>query len=277
VTHGVQAEKLVSHAILAVLSLLAILPMLGLVLAAFNGSSQLVSGFAWPTTWSLGNFEHAWLKGNFGRGLLNSAVIALLTVAGTTLLSAMAGYVFAVGTLRWKNAAFALLLLGLVVPGEAIIVPLYYDMRQFLSFLRGNYAVIVLPEVGKFLAFGCYWMRAAFEALPKEVTEAAKLDGATGPQVFGLVLLPLVRPALLTLAVLIFMWSWNDFLLPLVMLANNPDLQTAPLGLATFSGQRSTDVLGLSAAALIVSVPIVVFYLIFQRQLIRGLLHGAVQ
>jgi raffinose/stachyose/melibiose transport system permease protein len=158
-----------------------------------------------------------------------------------------------------------------------MIVPLYYDMRSYLPFLRGSHAVIVLPQIGKFLAFGVFWMRSAFAAIPYEMAEAARLDGAGNSQVFRLVMLPLVRPALTTLAVLVFMWSWNDFLLPLVMLANNSNLQTAPLALAAFVGQRSTDVVGLSAASLIVSVPIVLFFVVFQRQLIRGVLHGALQ
>jgi raffinose/stachyose/melibiose transport system permease protein len=270
-------ERLATHAILVLLSLLAVIPLLGLVLAAFNGSSRPVAGFVLPSEWTLDHLAFAWGRGKFALTLRNSAIIAIATVIGTTFLAALAGYAFAVTQVRYKNALFLLFLIGLVVPSEAMIVPLYYDIRQYLPFLRGSHAVIVLPQIGKFLAFGVFWMRAAFAAIPHEITEAARLDGARSPQLFGRVMLPLVKPALTTLAVLVFMWSWNDFLLPLVMLANNSGLQTAPLALAAFVGQRSTDVVGLSAASLIVSVPIVLFFVVFQRQLIRGVLHGALQ
>jgi len=272
-----QTEKLVAHSILIVLCLGAVIPLLGLTMAAFNGSTRPMAGFSIPSEWTLNNLATSWNKGKFGITLRNSAIIAVLTVLGTTLFAALAGYAFAVLQFRYKNIVFMLFLIGLVVPAEAMIVPLYYDIRNYLPFIRGNHAVIVLPQIGKFLAFGVFWMRGAFAAIPTEVTEAARLDGATNAQIFRLVMLPLVRPALLTLAVLVFMWSWNDFLLPLVMLANNNGLQTAPLGLAAFSGQRSTDVVGLSAASVIVSIPIIVFFIIFQRQLIRGVLHGALQ
>ncbi|MDB5506155.1 MAG: binding-protein-dependent transport system inner rane component [Devosia sp.] len=270
-------EKLVSHLILITLSVLAVLPILGLAFAAFNGSGRPISGIEIPSLWTLENFYRAWAKGKFGQTLWNSAAIALIVVVGTTVLSALAGYAFAVLRFRGKNVIFVLFLIGLVVPGEAMIVPLYYDIREFFPFLRGNYGTIALPQIGKFLAFGVFWMRTAFAAIPSEMTEAARLDGAGSVEIFRSILLPLVRPALLTLAVLVFMWSWNDFLLPLVMLANSPRLQTAPLSLAAFSGQRLTDVVGLSAAALIVSVPIIAFYLVFQRQLVRGVLQGALQ
>ena len=271
------SERFMAHAILTLLSVIAVIPLLGLTFAAFNGSSRPISGFVIPSEWTLDNLVFAWGKGKFALTLTNSAIIALATVVGTTVFAALAGYAFAMSSFRFKNWLFLLFMIGLVVPSEAMVVPLYYDIRSYLPFLRGSHAVIALPQIGKFLAFGVFWMRAAFAVIPQEITEAARLDGASNAQVFRLVMLPLVRPALMTLAILVFLWSWNDFLLPLVMLANTAKLQTAPLALAAFVGQRSTDVVGLSAASLIVSVPIVLFFIVFQRQLIRGVLHGALQ
>jgi len=271
------SERVVAHGFLLLLALVALVPLIGIALTALNGSSRPPSGFAIPTEWTLDNFAGAWKKGKFGLSLRNSLIIAVITVIGTTILASLAGYAFAISRFRYRNAVFMLFLVGLVVPSEAIIVPLYYDIREYLPFIRGSHAVIILPQIGKYLAFGAFWMRAAFSAIPHEISEAARVDGASGRQTFALVMLPLVKPALLTLAVLVFMWSWNDFLLPLVMLANSTNLQTAPLSLAAFSGQRTTDVVGLSAGALVVAVPIIVFYIVFQRQLIRGVLHGALQ
>jgi raffinose/stachyose/melibiose transport system permease protein len=165
-------------------------------------------------------------------------------------------------------------MLGMILPFEAVIVPLYYDLRALG--LTNTYASLVLPQIGVNVCFGTFWMRAYFRSVPRSMLEAAEVDGAGSFQTLVRVALPPGKPAVLTLVVLLFMWSWNEFLLPLVMVTDDA-LRTAPLGLAFFAGQHSTDRIGMAAAAVIVSAPVILVFIIFQRSFIRGMAAGAVK
>jgi raffinose/stachyose/melibiose transport system permease protein len=154
------------------------------------------------------------------------------------------------------------------------VVPLYYDFRD-LS-LTNTYWALILPQIGLSVAFGTFWMRAFFRSVPRSLVEAARLDGSGTLSTLVRVLLPLARPAVLTMIVLIFMWTWNEFLLALVMVSDE-GLRTAPLGLTFFQGRNTTDTALLAAGAVIVAVPIVILYVFLQRHFIRGMLSGAVK
>jgi len=160
------------------------------------------------------------------------------------------------------------------VPSEAIIIPLYYDLRAIG--LTDLYVSLILPQVAQSLAFGTFWMRAYFRSSSREVIDAARIDGAGHLRIFWSILLPMGRPAVITMVVLVFMWTWNEFLLPLVMITDE-GLRTAPLGLAFFQGQYTAGTSLLAAGAMLVALPVVVVYLIAQRHFIRGMLEGAVK
>ena len=153
----------------------------------------------------------------------------------SALLSILAGYAFGMMRFRGDQALFYLFLLGLMVPLESTVVPLYYDLRDLG--LTDTYAALILPQVGVSLAFGTFWMRAFFRSVPRSLVEAARLDGSSSWSTLWRVVLPLGRPAVLTMIVLVFMWTWNEFLLALVMVTDE-NLRTAPLGLAFFSGPQ---------------------------------------
>ena len=142
------------------------------------------------------------------------------------------------------------MLLGMIVPTEALIVPLYYDLRDLG--LTDTYWALILPQIGLSVSFGTFWMRAFFRSAPRSLIEAARVDGASSWTVLWRILVPLGRPAVLTMAVLIFMWTWNEFLLALVMVSSE-HLRTAPLGLAFFQGQHTSDFSLLAAGAMIVA------------------------
>jgi raffinose/stachyose/melibiose transport system permease protein len=175
---------------------------------------------------------------------------------------------------RARTFLFYAFLLGLIVPWEATLIALYYDARSVG--LIDTYWALILPEAALSLAFGTFWMRASFRSTPRSLLEAARIDGASSWSVLWRVLVPFLRPSILTMMVLIFMWTWNSFLLTLVMVQDE-ELRTAPLGLAFFVGRFETDYGGLAAGAVIVAFPIVVFYVFLQRHFIRGMLSGAVK
>ena len=248
-------EQVVSYVVLGVFALIAVLPIVRIVLGA-------------------GNVATAWDEGNFGTYLRSSAIVTGSVVAISTLLSILAGYAFGLMRFRGSQVLFYLFLLGLMVPLEAIVVPLYYDLRDVG--LTDTYWALILPQAALSTAFGTFWMRAFFRSVPRSLIEAARLDGSSSWVTLWRIVLPLGRPAVLTMVVLVFMWTWNEFLLALVMVSDE-SLRTAPLGLAFFQGRNTSDEGLLAAGALIVALPVVVVYLFLQRHFIRGMLSGAVK
>jgi raffinose/stachyose/melibiose transport system permease protein len=186
----------------------------------------------------------------------------------------LSGYAFGLMRFRGGTLLFYVFLLGLMVPMEAMIVPLYYDFRDLG--LTDTYWGLILPQIGTSVAFGTFWMRAFFRGVPRSLVEAARIDGASSWFTLWRVLLPLARPAVLTMTVLLFMWTWNEFLLALVMVSDE-GLRTAPLGLSFFQGRNTSDLTLLSAGSVLVALPVVVVYVFLQRHFIRGMLAGAVK
>jgi raffinose/stachyose/melibiose transport system permease protein len=175
---------------------------------------------------------------------------------------------------RGVDALFYLILLGIMMPSEAIVVPLYFDLRSLG--LTDTFWAVVLPQIAQSVAFGTFWMRAYFRSSSRDLVEAARLDGASTRRILWQVLVPLARPAIVTMMVLVFMWTWNEFLIPLVMVTDE-NLRTAPLGLAFFQGQYTQGFTLLAAGAVIVATPVVALYLFLQRHFIAGMLEGAVR
>jgi raffinose/stachyose/melibiose transport system permease protein len=266
-------EQALTYTVLGLFSLLALAPIVGIVLTALQ-SPDSVRSFGALDGVHFGNFSRAWDQGNFGSYLKSSAIVAVSVVAISSVLSILAGYAFGTMRFRGSQALFYLFLLGLTIPTEAIIVPLYYDFRDLA--LTDTYWALILPQAGVSIAFGTFWMRAFFRSVPRSLGEAARLDGATSWAALWRVVLPLGRPAVLTIMVLVFMWTWNEFLLALVMVSDE-SLRTAPLGLAFFQGRNTSDFSLLAAGSVIVALPVVVLYVFLQRHFIRGMLTGAVK
>jgi raffinose/stachyose/melibiose transport system permease protein len=193
-----------------------------------------------------------------------------VVVVVASALSILAGY--ALGTMEFRGATvlFYVFLAGLMVPTEAIVIPLYFDLRSVG--LDNTLPGLMLPQV-----FGVFWMRAYFRSAPRSLIEASRIDGASSWTTLRRVLVPVGRPAILTMVVLIAMWTWNEFLLALVIVNSNEDRRTAPLGLSIFQGQHQTEYQLLMAGALIVAAPVVLVYVFLQRHFIAGMLSGAIK
>ncbi len=264
-------ERTLNYAILTFFAVLSVMPLLGVVLAAVTPPGQAVQGFAIPADGvDLGNFVRVWRDADFGRALWTSFQMTAITVVLSTIASILAGYAF--GTMRFPGSTtiFYVFLIGLLMPFEATVIPVYYMMR-WLG-LTGTVWSVALPSTSLSIAFGTFWMRAFFRSAPRPLMEAARVDGASSLMVLRKILLPLARPAVLTMILLIFMWTWNDFLYSLVM-----RLQTAPLTLAQFQGYRRADVSGIAAAAILVALPVFAIYVVLQRHFIRGMLAGSMK
>jgi raffinose/stachyose/melibiose transport system permease protein len=266
-------EQALGYTILGIFSLIALFPIVGIV---FTALQERGGGATFGTFDGLhfGNFKDAWDEGNFGTYLKSSLIVAVAVVSVSVFFSVLSGYAFGLMRFRGGTLLFYVFLLGLMVPMEAMIVPLYYDFRDLG--LTDTYWGLILPQIGTSVAFGTFWMRAFFRGVPRSLVEAARIDGASSWFTLWRVLLPLARPAVLTMTVLLFMWTWNEFLLALVMVSDE-GLRTAPLGLSFFQGRNTSDLTLLSAGSVLVALPVVVVYVFLQRHFIRGMLAGAVK
>jgi raffinose/stachyose/melibiose transport system permease protein len=267
--------KILMYGFLSLAASIVIIPLLTLFVVSVQSPDSTATNLSWPEVFYWQNYVIAWTKGDFPlpRLMLNSLIVAMVVVPVTVTVSVLAGYAF--GTLKFpgRNIIFLVFMIGLIMPFESTIVPLYYQLRSMglINSLPG----VMLPQVGLFCAFGIFWMRQFFLATPVTLIEAAKIDGASTSRILRSVLLPISWPPILTLATLVFIWSWNEFLLALVVL--DRENKTAPSGLASFTGQWVQDVPALSAAAIIVALPTIVLYIALNRKIISGILQGSVK
>lgn len=267
-------EALVGRLLLVALMAVTVMPFVSLFVTALHPSGTYPSGIEWPTDPQWGNFARAFDVANMAALLRSSALIVLGVVPLSLVLATMAGFSF--GHLRppGHRVGFLLLVLGLTLPFEGIITPLYYQVRE-MGLLNTRWA-IVLPLIGLFMPFSVIWMRAHFATMPVELTEAAQLDGAGPVQLFWRIHVPLARPALSSLAILLFLWTWNQFLLAIV-LVDDPTHRTMAGALGAFQGQWGTDIPLLCAGALLILAPTLLVFFAFQRQFVAALLQGAVK
>lgn len=264
-----------SHALLVVAVLAAVVPLVLMWLTALKAPSELAANpFGLPDEWQWGNFARAWSQGKFGSYLWSSVVVVVPVVVASVALSVLAGYAFARFRFRGATVLFLGLLVGIMIPTEGIVIPLYHVLRD--AGLVNTRWALILPQVALSTSFGTFWLRAFFRGVPEDLVDAAAVDGAGPLRTLWHVLLPMARPALGTLAVLIFLWTWNEFLLALV-LVQDESVRTLPVGLAFFQGQRTAQVPLLAAAATIVSAPVLVVYAALHRRFVEGLASGGVK
>jgi multiple sugar transport system permease protein len=202
------------------------------------------------------------------RIVANSFGIALAATVLQMITGSMAAYAFGRLEFRGKNVIFGMYLATLMIPLQVLVVPLFIEMTRL--HLQDTYFALLAPSIAA--AFGIFLLKQAVEGIPRELDEAATIDGAGHLRIFGWIVLPLIRPALATLAVFAFMSSWNSFLWPLVAI-RSPELMTLPLGLSTLQGQFTTEWNVVMAGSVVSILPIAIVYLFAQRYIIAGMAH----
>jgi raffinose/stachyose/melibiose transport system permease protein len=269
-----RTEVWTGRLLLLVLMVITIVPFVTLFTTAIHPSRSVPMGIAWPEDPQWGNFLEAFDEAHMGALLTSSVLIVLGVVPLSVLISTMAG--FAVGHLRipGSRALFLLFLLGLTLPLAGIIIPLFFVVRT-MGIYDTKFAII-LPLIGLYMPFGVFWMRAHFLGMPAELSEAARVDGATTLDLFWRIHVPLARPAVSSLAILLAVWTWNQFLLALV-LVQDPLERTMAGALGAFQGQYATNIPMLSAGSLVILTPTLIVFLIFQRQFVTALLQGSMK
>jgi len=267
-------EIVTGRVLLVLLMAVTIVPFLSLFVTALHPSGTYPPGLDWPADPQWGNFSDAFNAAHMGELLKSSVLIVLGVVPVSLLIATMAG--FAIGHLRMRGSrvVFVVFLIGLTLPFEGIVTPLYYQVRDF-GFLNTRWAII-LPLIGLFMPFSVFWMRAHFLKMPADLSDAARVDGASTWQLFWRIHVPLAMPAISSLAILLFLWTWNQFLLAIV-LVDDPAKRTMAGALGAFQGQWGTDIPLLCAGSLLILTPTLIVFLIFQRRFVAALLQGSLK
>jgi raffinose/stachyose/melibiose transport system permease protein len=250
-------------------------PGLYMVSLSFMDNPQLFAGqiVAWPPHPE--NYPRAWVASNIGRLYWNSIYISTVSMLVTVVISALAGY--GLGRIRFagRGVVYGIVLVGLTIPLQIALIPLFINLRT-LGLINTPLALIG-PYTAFGLAFGTYIMKGFFQGLPRELEEAARLDGAGEFRIFAWVMLPLTRPALATVAIFIFLQNWNEFLFALTFITEGR-MRTLPTGIyALLSSEFYGNYPILAASLVLFSVPVLVLYFLFQREFIEGLTAGALK
>jgi ABC-type glycerol-3-phosphate transport system permease component len=258
---------------------LVLYPLLLIVSTAVKDPLDVTSDpFALFSSVNLLNFYDAWTLGGFSGYFWNTVLITALTLLGTLAMSVLAGYALARLYFPGRNIIFLVFIMGLMFPFFSVMIPLFYELRDIgLLATRVGLILVLIAGAGGFgVPIGVFLMRSFYMDLPEELADAARVDGANEFQVFWRIMLPLSGPGVAVLAVLVFFQTWNAFIQPLLYLpgAENQVLAT---GLYLFASGRTQEYELIAAGSLIMVVPVVVFFLIFQRLFVRGLTAGALK
>jgi ABC-type glycerol-3-phosphate transport system permease component len=261
-------SDIVLIAVFTVITIIFVMPLVVMVLSAFKPlvEIQRMPPTFWPEAPTLNNFRKVLSEAPYFLWYRNSLVVAIAVTTFAVFTSAVAGYIFAKFEFPLKQPLFVIVLATLMIPFPVLLIPNYIIANR-LGVLNSLLALI-LP--GTVSAFGIFLIRQFAAGIPRDLIEAARLDGASEWAIFGRIVLPLLRPALAALGVFTFLASWNDYLWPLVAI-NDLDKSTLPLALTFFNSVQSTRYDLIMAAASMAVVPVLIVFLIFQRQIVKAL------
>lgn len=267
-------QSLLLYGILVLIAAVFLLPILWIVLSSFKPSGEL---FAWPPTiWpqnpTLDNYTQALSKGNFGQFFANSFFVAVVATLLTLLINVMSGYTFAKYRFRGSKILFAMVMVTLLIPLEVIMIPIF---KVIVSLhLYNNLWGIIIPAVAT--PTGVFLIRQYYIGISDAYMEAARIDGAGESRIFLSIMLPMAVPILAVLSIFSFMWRWNDFLWPKLVI-NSKEFYTIQLALATYAGEYSVDWNSLLSMSVISMLPVLAVFLLFQKHIIGGLSAGGVK
>lgn len=259
-------KRIITYTLLSSIAVLMLFPLLWLIGTSFKSPTEDIFSFPpqiLPTQPTFDNFITVWQTEPFGQYLANSSIVAILTVSLNLLFCSLAAYPLARLKFRGRELIFALTLATIMIPFQIVMIPLYI-LAVNLG-LRNTYLGIIFPNLAS--AFGIFLLRQAFQGVPLELEEAARIDGCSELGIWWHVMIPAIRPALLTLAIFVFIGSWSDFLWPLIVL-DRPEYYTLPLAVANLAGSFSLDWRLVAAGSVISIAPILLLFLILQRYII---------
>lgn len=261
---------------LILLALIWIAPFVFIIFTSLKTTAEVMgsSAFAPPVSMATENYVSAWGRGDFSTTALNSAIISAIKVPLGLFLSAMAAYALARIEMPLRKVAFVLVVFGTMIPFQVMLAPIFRQVNAFG--LINTYPGIILPYLAFGVPYQVFILHGFFSSVPKELSEAARIDGAGHFTIFRRIFLPISLPALSALFILDFVATWNEFAMALVILQNS-DMWTLPLGMMNFQSQFQSNYGQLNAAIVMTVLPAAIVYLMFQRYFVSGLTSGAVK
>ena len=232
----------------------------------------ILDKFGLTDTFTTANFGDAWRRSNLGRYMINSSIVTVGTVAVLLVLGSMAGFAFAQLSFKMSKTAYLVCLGALMIPFQVIMVPF---LRMMVDFnLTNTYWGLILSYTSVFLPFTVYLMSSFYRRIPRSITEAATIDGASVWNTYRRIILPIGKPALLSVGILNALFVWNDVLISLLVMSDE-EKRTLMIGVSALRGQYSSNVPVFAAGVLIAAFPVIVVYIVFQRQIAAGVTAGA--
>ncbi|KJY53494.1 Permease protein of ABC transporter system for sugars [Bifidobacterium coryneforme] len=263
-------------ALLIVGGLIMLFPFFILLLNAFKTAADYnASGpLSWPSEFSLAGLEKFWTRVRFPQKVWNSIWISGLVSVLAVVLSVLNSFALGIGRVKGRRWIVLLIMLANMMPQEALLYPLYI-MFKSMGLYNSQWAIVIIFTVIQ-SAFGTYLLSSVYGTFPKAILEAATIDGASRWKILKDIVFPISTPTLSVMLVFFFIWTWNEYMIPMAFLIDNSK-QTVPIAIASLTGDRLMDVTTTAAASLISIVPTLIFYLVFQRTLSRGITTGAVK
>lgn len=264
-------RTVIKYVVCILIAIIMLFPTYWLVTTSFKTTSN-VAKFPpqwWPDPWTLNNYKEIFTKRPFVKYLWNSVYIAVLTTLGVVIFSSLAGYAFAKIKFKGRNVLFMIILCGMMMPIEVTILPIYSALAK-LKLANSHLGLIVCPIFGYCGAFGTFLMRQFFLTIPDELVQAAEIDGASTLKTFRKIILPMAVSSVATLVIFTFLQSWNDYLLPLVLLSDTEKF-TLPLGISLLSNEDGMRWELVMAAASFATVPIIIVFYLCQQKFMDSL------
>ncbi|GHV66953.1 sugar ABC transporter permease [Spirochaetia bacterium] len=268
--------SVVIYIVMGIFTVLAIYPLLWLVIQSFKTTQEYLTTnkLALPLMWFTGNYPYAWTMGKFGTLLINSVFYTTVTVAAVVLLGFMAGFAFAKIKNRFTPLLHGIFIIGILLTLQSIMVPLFLMVTRVG--LYDTRLGILIPYIGLGLPIGVYLGTEFIKSIPDALVESARIDGAKYLRIFISIIFPMTAPVAMTVAILTFTGTWNEFML-INVLASSDSIKSIPVGIGRFSGALASDYGKQFSALVIGMVPMLAFYLAFRKQITKGVAAGAVK
>lgn len=268
-------RKLILHTLLSIYAFFYVVPLIWMLMSAFKSNAEIFDNpFSLPTSYDWGVFADSWRAGGLGKYILNSALTTTLATALALLVSSMAAFAFSRFDFKYKKQLLLLFVLGLLLPVQAYFIA-QNELFEYFG-LKDQRLTLVLPYAGLGIPLATWLLKAYLDSMPKELFEAARMDGATDFGMYRMVAAPLLKPGLSTVAIFAALGSWNEFLLATIYIQND-DFKTIPAGLLAFSTKYVTDYQLLFAALTVITIPMIIIYIVFNKQVVAGLTEGSLK
>lgn len=268
-------SQLFAYTFLSLFAIINIVPLFWMVVNSFKQEQEYaMNPFSLPSHLQFSNYAQAWKVANMNVYFLNSVIVTFVSLIVTALLGALAAYFLSRFKFKLRGTVYGLFLLGMLVPIHATLIPIFLIMQKL--HLLDTHLSLILPYTAFHLSLTVFILEGFMRGFPKDLEESGVMDGAGVYRIFWSIILPITRPALATVVILNFIYNWNEYLFALVLI-NSSSLKTLPLGLANFVGIETASLTLQMAALTIALIPIIIFYLLLQKQLVSGMTAGAVK